>query len=327
MATNSGKLLDIRHIAAPTIDIVKYIDHRRKGHSFSLKTKWPKLNRLAMGGLEPNVLISIVGMSGSGKSSFLNQIENDIFECNPDAEIVVLSFSFEMLSERSVGRRISNKLNMTVSELYSSDYANRLTDEQYELVKEEALKIKEQSIFYIDDHGDVPTIENTILTFAESDAAKGKWIVITLDHTLLVSEKQNEAERIVISDLQKMFIRLKKNRSFKKTIIQLSQINRDIESAERKNNPAMQFPQRSDIFGAEAIYQSSDYVWFIHSPQRLGLVTYGPRNWPVEGYIYLHILKNRDGESKVIVFNDELKYNKLVETSITTDEVKQVGKQ
>ena len=224
-----------------------------------------------------------------------------------------------MISARNVGRRISSKLDKTVSELYSADYDNKLTDNDFSEVVKATEELKKQNIYYVDEHGDVPTIEKTILDFSQSEYAKGKWVIITLDHTLLVTAKQSDSERKVISDLQYMFIRLKKNKSFTKTILQLSQVNRDLESNERKNNPAMHFPQRSDIFGSEAVYQCSDYVWFIHSPSRLGLTTYGPRNWPTNGYVYIHAGKNRDGEAKILVFKDELKYNRLIETSLTEE--------
>jgi uridine kinase len=49
-----------------------------------------------MGGIEPNVIISIAGISGSGKSSLANSLETDLIDLNPTEDIVVLSFNFEI---------------------------------------------------------------------------------------------------------------------------------------------------------------------------------------------------------------------------------------
>lgn len=76
--------------------------------------------------------------------------------------------------------------------------------------------------------------------------------MIILDHTLLVEGQNRESALQVISDLQKLFIRVKKFPDT--TIIQLSQMNRNIENPERINNPSMHYPMRSDISSADTIF-------------------------------------------------------------------------
>ena len=61
------KVLEFKHISSATNEIVKYIDDRRKFVVRSLKTRWAKFNKLAMGGIEPNSVYTIAGISGSGK--------------------------------------------------------------------------------------------------------------------------------------------------------------------------------------------------------------------------------------------------------------------
>lgn len=89
--------------------------------------------------------------------------------------------------------------------------------------------------------------------------------MIILDHTLLVEGQNRESALQVISDLQKLFIRVKKFPDT--TIIQLSQMNRNIENPERINNPSMHYPMRSDISSADTIFHASDYVICIHRPE------------------------------------------------------------
>ena len=51
-----------------------------------------------MGGIEPNAIYTIAGISGSGKSSFVNTLETDLVDLNTNEDIIVLSFSFEISS-------------------------------------------------------------------------------------------------------------------------------------------------------------------------------------------------------------------------------------
>jgi len=133
---------------------------------------------------------------------------------------------------------------------------------------------------------------------------------------LLTRGKQGEKEREILANLQYMFMEIKKYGQ--NTIIQLSQMNREIESTDRLNNPSMHFPTRRDIFGGESVFQASDYVIVLHRPELLLLKSYGPANWPVANAIYMHFLKNREGELKVLTFSNDLKYNRIVEYDPST---------
>lgn len=303
------KVLDYIKINKATDDIVKYIDDRRKGVTTSLKTRWSKFNSVCMGGIEPNILVTIGGISGSGKSSFVNSLETDLFDLNPDEDIVVLSFSYEMISAKQIGRKLSYKLKKTVSELYSGNTTS-ITDEDFIQVKKISEKLKQYNIYYCDTPGSIEEMENTILHFNDT-IAKNKWLIIILDHTLLIKGKPDEEERIMLSQLQRMFIRLKKRD--KNTIIQLTQLNRNIEQLDRIKNPSMHFPQRSDISGSDSVYAASDYVIILHRPEILGIQTYGVYNWPAKDFVYMHISKNRDGEPCILQFINNLKYNSLDE--------------
>ena len=128
---SSSKVLGYRHISTATNEIVNYIHDRRTKKVNSLATRWPKFNRLAMGGIEPNAIYAVAGVSGSGKSSFVNTLETDLIDLNPHEDIVILSFSFEMLSSRQVGRKLSYKLKKTTSELYSASEKGLVTDEVF----------------------------------------------------------------------------------------------------------------------------------------------------------------------------------------------------
>ena len=251
------------------------------------------------------------------KSAFVNTLESDLIDLNKRQNIIVLSFSFEMVSSRNVGRKLSNRLRRTTSELYSAEAD--LTDSEFQKVETTAKEIKDYPIYYVDTPSSVEEIEATIDYFHEN-MAKGKWLVVILDHALLV---EGDSERGTIVNLQKMFIRKKKLKNT--SIIQITQLNRNIEQPERLNNPSSHYPMRSDLSASDAIFQASDYVIVLSRPELLNLQFYGINRLPVKNKVYIHFLKVRDaGEPCILEFDNELKYGNLIETTYAPEQQKVV---
>lgn len=307
MEQKSYNTLPFKHISKATDEIIDYMGQRKNHKIDSLRTRWPKFNTLCMGGIEPNAIYTFSGISGSGKSSIVNTLETDLIDLNPDRELVVLSFNFEMLASRQVGRKLSYKLKETTSTLYSA--VSSIDDKAFEKVKNEAEKIKKYPIYYVDTPSTVEHIAETIDYFYEV-IAKDKWLVIILDHTLLVTSNGRD-ERTTIIDLQKLFMQIKKKPNI--SIIQISQMNRNIEQPERIINPTSHYPMRSDLSTSDFIFQSSDYVIVLHRPELLGITAYGPQRQLVADMVYLHFLKNREGDLKILRFINDLKHNNLIE--------------
>jgi replicative DNA helicase len=247
-----------------------------------------------MGGIEPNVIYTFAGISGAGKSSFVNSLETDLFDCNPNEAFVVLSFNFEMLSSRQVGRKLSFRMRKTTSELYSGNIDGehgRLRDEDFNMAKKHAEQISKYPIYYVDSPGTVSEIQDTIKQFQET-IALNKWLLVILDHTLLTRGKSGDKEREVLYELQKVFMEAKKIGIT--TIIQVSQMNRDIETSERINNNRMHFPMRKDIFGSDSVFQASDYVVVLHRPELLGILEYGPSETLSKDKVFMHFLNKNE---------------------------------
>lgn len=302
--------LPIRPISVVANEALNYIKARKEHNVISLATRWKKLNRCCMGGIEPNTVYTIAGISGSGKSSVANLIQTDLIDLNPNRDIVILTFSLEMVGFRQIGRTLSNKLRRTTSDLYSSH--QDLDDDTYQKVINVSNQLKNYPIYFVDNPGSPEQVRQTILSFYDKYVKdQNKYFVIIYDHTLLTKRIGTTIE--TMSELQEVFIQIKKLPLT--SVIQLSQMNRNIESPERINNSLAHYPMRSDLSSSDSIFQASDYVLVIHRPEILNIHEYGPDHLPTNNKVYIHILKNRDaGKPCILEFENDLMYNNLIET-------------
>lgn len=302
--TLNGKDVVIKTAGEAAIEAIKYIADRKSGLAESLKSRWMKFNNMCS--IEPNTLFTVSGISGSGKSTFVNMLETDLIEQNPNQDIVVLSFSLEMKASQQIGRKLSTKTNHTTMELYSS--STKLSDATFDKVKLLSKGFTAYPIYYIEGPIDIETVSSTITRFQET-IAKDKWLVITFDHTLLVDG--SGSEKSIIDALQKVFMKAKK--IGKTSIVQIAQLNRGIELSDRIKLPAMHYPMRSDLSTSDFMYQCSDYVGVLHRPEILGILNYGTQHLPTANMLFFHLLKNREGEVGIIPFINDLKYNNIAE--------------
>jgi len=308
METNSFNLT-FRPISKVCNEAIDYIKGRRDHSVVSLKTRWEKFNSICMGGIEPNSIYTIAGISGAGKSSFANLISSDIIDLNRDQDVIVLVFSLEMVGFRQVGRMLSNKLKVTTSTLYSS--TSDLDDSTLKKVIDVTNQLKEYPIYFVDNPGTPQQVEQTIKVFYDN-MVKGtnKHFIIFYDHALLTKRIGSVIE--TIQELENVFIQMKKLPNT--SIIQLSQMNREIEKPERINNPQSHYPMRSDLSSSDAMFQASDYVFVIHRPELLQITEYGPMHLSTQNKIYLHLLKNRDaGKPCILEFENDLAHNNFIE--------------
>lgn len=299
----------VRPMSVVAQEAINYIAGRREHSISSLKTRWAKFNKQCMGGIEPNTVTTIAGISGSGKSSFANLIQTDLIDLNPDENIIVLTFSLEMVGFRQVGRTLSNKLRKTTSTLYSSE--TDLDDNTFRQVINVSNQLKEYPIYFVDNPGTPMQVRDIIYSFYNQYVKDtGKHFVIIYDHALLTKQVGSVIE--TISELERVFIEVKKLHLT--SVIQITQMNRNIESSERINNPLAHYPMRSDLSSADAVFQGSDYVIVIHRPEILNIQEYGPNHLPTMNKVYIHILKNRDaGKPCILEFENDLMYNNLIE--------------
>ena len=302
-------LSNVRPMSVVAQETINYIRGRKERNIISLKTRWAKFNKQCMGGIEPNIVMTIAGISGSGKSSFANLLSTDIIDLNPTEDVIILNFSLEMVGFRQVGRTLSNKLRKTTSTLYSSETS--LDDATMGQIVKVCNQLKEYPIYFVDSPTTPMQAQEIIYSFYNTHV-KGtkKHFVILYDHALLTKPIGSQLE--TIAELERVFIQVKKLPLT--SVIQLTQMNRNIEAPERINNPLSHYPMRSDLSTSDAIFQASDYVLVIHRPETLNINEYGPNHLPTQNKVYIHVLKNRDaGKPCILEFENDLMYNNLLE--------------
>jgi replicative DNA helicase len=306
-----------------------FLKARKSGEAKSLLTAIPKLNDLLMNGLDWNRILTIAGLSGSGKSMILENFKRDFVALNKDQDFCILSFEFEMLIEDQLARNISSKMEKEVKELYSAK--GELSDEDLDKACDLLDDYAKAPVYYVDNLMTVAEINTTILDFASQHIKpfKDRGLIVTLDHTLLTKGKTGDNEKTKVDELMHSLVALKKylaSEGIKVVFIVLAQLNRDIESTERIINRNLHYPTKNDIFAASSVYYSSDYVLITHKPADIsgigefygppqegfpkGLPLKSPKN-PERDMIYWHLIKERFGVRKVILMEEDFKNSRI----------------
>lgn len=283
-----------------------YIEGRKTGTISSVRCQYKNINDVYMDGFEWGWIVTVGGMSGSGKTAFVNDIETGILDLNPNVSL--LSFNYEMTARRLIGRKISALYGITIKDLYSA--GGKLSDRDLQVIKNEIIpRIQNYDITYVEHRKSIPEMLDIIRNFIQAKAPNG--IIIDVDHALLLKRLKNVDERNTLIELAAELNNLKKEYPKLLSFI-ITQLNREIEEDDRVLNPKLHYPKKKDIFGSDALYQISDAVMVLHRPEILGIQYYGPDQIICKDSVYLHHLKVRDGEPVINVFKNNLKHNKLI---------------
>lgn len=321
-------MLTFKHISQSIDATLKLIDGRRKGLIKSLKTSLNKVNNITLNGFEWNRIITIAGRSGSGKSIYVEQLKRDFCDMNEDQKFSILSFEFEMLATDQVARSISGKTGKSTKYLYSGE-RNTITDSEFRDIENVTYSMRDYPIYYVDQSGTPDEIEETIKRYVELKKLKEnkEGLVVTIDHVLLTKGKQTDNEKGIIDQLCKKMIEVKKwfeAQDMNIIIVLVSQLNREIDQPERRTNPKLHYPNRTDIFAASSLFFASDYLFVIHKPASIDGITkregYGANKLPVfnpqnedQPMIYMHVLKERHGQPCILQLLDNFRESRIDE--------------
>ena len=77
-------LSKVRPMRVVAQEAINYVKGRKEHDVVSLKTRWAKFNKQCMGGIEPNTVYTIACISGSCKSSWVNELTVDLIDLIPN---------------------------------------------------------------------------------------------------------------------------------------------------------------------------------------------------------------------------------------------------
>lgn len=294
--TTSVPITVFKTQAQAQLEALNYIKKRASGEITSLKTSWNSFNNAHIDGIESRRIITVAGMSSSGKSAIVNQLSNELHILNPRDDFAILNFNFEMMSSDIELRKVISQLGINNRELLSAD-GIMLSNEQMSRVENFLSPGRANpNIYYCEYPKTVKAYTTIVKKYAE--VLRKKLLIIT-DHSALFKKGLSETNtQEVLYSLGDGSIELKKEVDC--TQIHVSQLNRDIEKEDRRKlKSGVNYPIKGDIFGSDALFMCSDTVLVNHRPKMCNLPvnSYGPHGWPCgDNDIYWHWLKLRQAD-------------------------------
>lgn len=268
-----------------------------KGQRIVYPTKWPRLNKNLLGGLQPGKMYVIAGRPGVGKSAFSNQMIFDLLDVNKFKKLLVLYWSFEMPGYQQILRAGAKGSNRQVSELLSVE--QKLERDAYEAFRKEVLKYAHYPIYFNNIPRDMEFVKQSNVDV--TNKYPNHTIVNVFDHSrLILSTKDQELQKLNEVSKGCMWLQAKMG-----TInILLSQLNRNIEQEHRAK--AQYQPLLTDLFGGDSIGQDAHVVMMLQRPNDLYGITDKYCGEDPKGLLALHVEKNRDGLLGMIPYEAEM---------------------
>ncbi len=289
------------------------LDKYKSGEITPLKTRYAHFNMLGLGGLMPKSIYAIAGISGSGKTRFLLELEEDIFSINTGADPILIRAHFETPPERILLRKMASASNKSVLRVL---YEDCTPQEQY-LYDEIVKNSKSKNIFYIKEPQYVAVFLNALEEFL-SEHKNCKNIVLSLDNIHLLKATNSDKKRNTITELMEGVNELKL-RYNNLTVIIIAQLNRDIESRTLQAELA---PRRSDIFNSDVIFHFSDLLVVRHNPFKLGHDKYMQLGkHTTKPHKYDHLLEWMDASETCFTTKDAVFYHYLKVRDIPDEEM------
>jgi len=287
----------LKHISQSVNQSVAEVRTGMGGNRIVFPTKWPRLNKNLMGGLQRGKMYVIAGRPGVGKSAFSNQLIFDILDSNWNKQVVVLYWSFEMPGYQQILRAGSKDTKLQTFELLSVE--KKLSQDNFDRYVSEVEKYKKYPIYFCSIPQNMEKVEQTNYTIF--DKYPGITVINLIDHSRLVRSKA-ETELMKLNELSKTAM-LIQARMGSITVL-LSQLNRNIEQEFRAKQQYQ--PLLTDLFGGDSIGQDAHVVMMLQRPYDLYGITDKYCGEDPQGLLAVHIEKNRDGMLGMIPFETDL---------------------
>ena len=306
---DNSSIPHLRHISKEVERSIQHVRDGMLGKRNVLPTKWDRMNKNLMGGLQPGKMYVIAGRPGVGKSAFSNQLIFDLLDKNVHKDIVVVYWSFEMPGDQQILRAGSKDTKLQTFELLSVE--QKLSQDKYQQYVDETQKYKQYPIFFCS----IPQDMDRIKKINEQIFLKNptKTVINLIDHSRLVVGRE-DTELQKLNTLSKGCMWLQSR--MQSVTILLSQLNRNIEQEHRAKNQYQ--PLLTDLFGGDSLGQDAHVVMMLQRPYDLYGITDTYCGEDPVGLLAVHIEKNRDGLLGMIPFQTDLSTFTINERKIGT---------
>jgi replicative DNA helicase len=268
---------------------------------------YPRLNN-ALGRFQFGKYYVVGGRPGSGKTTFVNNLLMNFVENQQNGleKINILYFSLEMEIVDLMIKFISAMTGFTEHEIRAAN--NPLAQDNQALITNAFNHFnKVFNIMFVTRRVTVEEITDIAQKVAARPGMSKKYVIV-LDHTRLIAYKGDEGT--AINELSKVLLNCAKY--LNACVIALSQLNRNIESAERMKTYFR--PVLSDLFMADSLGQDAHAVMLLYRPELYDIATI-----PVNGKqistankLFVDVAKNRQGQTGIIELNHQLHINRIL---------------
>lgn len=294
---NEMSALGFQHISKAVDQSYAEILAGKNGERKVYPTKWERLNRSLLGGLQPGKMYIIAGRPGVGKSAFSNQLIFDVLDHPKNANhIICLYWSFEMPGYQHLLRIGSAKSGKPTYELLS--VSQQLDDLSFEKYIQVMSPYKKYPIFFNNRASDIDHVVK--VTKRIQAMFPSKTILNIFDHSRLFKRKKNEESELqMLTNLSHACIELQQEINC--VDIMISQLNRNIEQPSRAEQQYQ--PMLSDLFGADSLGQDAHVVMMLNRPFDMYGITAPYLGQNPEGMLACHV------KTKNIDFRNSDKWN------------------
>jgi len=251
------------------------------GEKKLVRTGRPELDG-ALNGLLPSDVIVISGLSGSGKTYYMEELRKNIMSksLNDNSDnFLSLSYNWEMKTFSLLLRGLSQATGVSKKSLIESP----LDDEELKLAKVFSDNYSDPRNFINQDPCTPLDFFNQTDKFLSENTDK-EGIFVSLDHASLINgSNKQDAIRELVEYINKL--KLKYSNVY---FIILAQMNRDIlKRCEQASNLA--FPRQSDLENSSTLTQIASFVVMVHQPSKVNIDLYGKINPNYYNYLFEHL--------------------------------------
>lgn len=243
---NPDTINQIKSIGDLAIEVYQEIDAIQQGQQLpSISTGFYDLDIVLNGGVHRGDLVIVAARPSMGKTALAAQIATNIAR----SKIPALIFSLEMSDTQLFGRMLSDRSQISTSELYGG----KLNDNQFTKILDSIEDLSGLPIAFVDASNITP---NAIALMArEYKRKQGDLGVIVIDYLQLMAGEGDNRN----FELSKITRQLKGlARELDTSIVLLSQLSREVE---KRNNKR---PISSDLRDSGAIEQDADVIAMLY---------------------------------------------------------------